>query len=211
LCGAAILPLTDPDAASPQTIRLPPPISLRGKLTVGAKNPSSWNNQLRVLAAYQGRGCLSDLLSLLVNAESDGRFALAGLTPGRYHIQAAMDDIWLSQSIEIDVAADGIRGASEPFTLDIGLPGEPSVIQCLDKNGEPQVGIEMFVVRPPGPFTDRLWPAKFISDGAGVVNVPPLEAGRHSYYFGNGKNKQTVEVKPLRPGYKPQPIELRTK
>jgi hypothetical protein len=208
-CGATVVPFAEFTASAARTIRLPMPISLRGKVTVGGKSPLMWNNQFRIFAGYEGRGSLNESLSLLVSAEADGSFELAGLTPGRYRIQAAMDDIWLSSSVTVEVTVNSVRGAGiEPLTLDVGLPGAPSVIHCIDKEGKPLVGVELHLQRPPGPLTERLWPTTLVSDGAGVVNVPPLEAGRHLFRVSNEHVDRPLAVNELLPGYKPQIIKL---
>ena len=58
---------------------------------------------VHILAAHQGAGKLDGLLSVSTYADPDGRFGLHGLTPGKYIVQAAIDDIWLSQSVELTI------------------------------------------------------------------------------------------------------------
>jgi hypothetical protein len=148
-------------------------------VTVSGGSAADWSNQFTVLASYEGQGRLDDILSVVVSPERNGRFELAGLTPGRYRIQAAMDDIWLSTAVSVVVDADEVR--SEPLILDMGRPGVPSVVRCVDPDSKPVVGCRVELLRPPGPLTEALWPIIFRSDGAGVVNLPPLEAGEHSF------------------------------
>jgi hypothetical protein len=176
-CGATILPLPATTPMQKLSITLPKAMSLRGRVTVGGKSTAEWDNQFRVLAAHEGRGALDELLSVQVSADKDGRFELAGLTRGRYRVQASMDDIWLSSSVPLTVDTDGVR--AESLKLDIGRPGRPSIVRCTDRNGKPIVGMQVELDRPAGPLTKLLWPATFTSDGAGVVNLPPLEAGDH--------------------------------
>ena len=164
-------------------------------MTVGGKAALDWRNQIRVLAAHQGRGQLDELLSIQVSAQADGRFELAGLTPGRYRIQAAMDDIWLSPSVELTVETDA-RPPGQ-VALDIGRPGVPSVIRCVDGSGKPQVGVEASLLRPAGPLSERLWPKTFVADGAGVINLPPLEAGRHNLRIKGKQNDDVLSIVPL--------------
>src|SRR5262249_57392724 len=98
------------------------------------KGLRGWNNQFRVLAAYEGKGKLDEFLSLDVNAQADGSFELPGLTPGTYQIQAAMDGIWLSRSVRLTI---GPAARPEPLTLDIGEPGVTSVLKFVDAQGQP--------------------------------------------------------------------------
>jgi hypothetical protein len=130
-----------------------------------------------VLAACDGKGKLNDLLSVDVSAEAYGNFELVGLTPGTYRVQAAMDGIWLSREVRLTVEPERVE--REPLLLDIGEPGTASVVEVVRPDGKPIPGKSAKIIRPDGPLTDRLWPAEFISDGAGVVHIPPLEFGSH--------------------------------
>jgi hypothetical protein len=192
--GAAVVPVkADRDRAL--KVVLPPALHVRGKVTVGGKGARGWDNQLHVLAAYEGKGKLDDLLSLRVSAEADGSFELAGLTPGTYRVQAAMDGIWLSPAVRLTVTADGVP--REPLTLNIGEPGAAGVLKLVNRHGEPARGIEATVVRPDGPLAAELWPAHFTSDGAGVLNLPPLEAGTHRLHFKGFAKVHSLVIPPL--------------
>jgi hypothetical protein len=211
-CGATILPISEFTGLANKTIRLPKPILVGGKVTVGGKSASLWNDRFRVLAAYEGRGSLDNLLSISVIADADGYFELAGLTPGRYRIQSAMDDLWLSPSRNLIVAATDVKDAgSHSLLLDVGLPGAPSVIRCVDNEGKSLAGdVRIYLHRPPGPLTDRLWPTTFVSDGAGIVNVPPLETGQHQFRVRKDGVERSLLVNELLPDHKLQNITLTT-
>src|SRR5262249_44603773 len=100
--GAMIVPM--PETGRPLEIVLPPAATLRGRVTVGGRAGVPVG-AIRVLAAYEGKGHgrLAGALSVSATAQADGTFELAGLTPGRYSLQAALDDIWLSPSTVIEV------------------------------------------------------------------------------------------------------------
>ncbi len=176
-CGATVVLLASLDPLQPCTVKLPPAVELGGKVRIGGQSALAWRNEVRVLAEHRGCGPLDALMNVETSAEADGSFKLSGLTPGDYQIQAALDGIWLSGSVELKVNADGAQPA--PIVLDIGEPGGRSLIQCVDAAGKPRVGIAARLDRPAGPLCDRLWPTTFVSDGAGLINLPPLETGRH--------------------------------
>jgi hypothetical protein len=54
--------------------------------------------------------------------------------------------------------------------------------------------------RRAGPVTASLWPKQWISDGAGLVAIPTLEAGRQVLHSADAANAVTVEVPPLPAG-----------
>jgi hypothetical protein len=194
-CGAMMTQFEAEDTGRPLKIVLPPPLAVRGKVSVGGKPIWGWNSQFYVLAAYEGEGPLKEISTRRVSAEADGSFELPALTPGTYRVQAAMDGIWLSPSVRLNVDAK-----SEPpqhLTLDIGEPGPPSVIRVVDKQGKPVPGVEATVVRPAGPLAETLWPMHFESDGAGVINIPPLEAGTHRARIHGAPIEYSLVVPPL--------------
>src|SRR5262249_2239674 len=118
-----------------------------------------------------------EFLSIKVNAAADGTFELAGLTPGDYRVQATLDDIWLSASIPLVVTEKGMK--KQPIRLNMAAPGGPSVVELIDAKGRPAAERRLRLVRPSGPLTDELWPMELSSDGAGIVQIPPLETGKH--------------------------------
>jgi hypothetical protein len=130
------------------------------------------------MAAYEGkgRGRLGGALSVSSTAQADGSFELAGLTPGRYTLQAALDDIWLSPSTTLEV------GDRSPPTVTLAMPppGGAAVVEVVGRDGAPLPGRVLTIDRPGGPLAAALWPTRWTADGAGEVYVPAVEAGRHT-------------------------------
>jgi hypothetical protein len=202
-CGATVVSLADPKAR-PLRFVLPAAIGVTGQITVGGVAPSKRVGSIRVLAAYQGKGFLDRALSLETTADVEGKFQLDGLTPGTYHVQAALDGIWLSETATLEVK----DGALKPLTLDIGAPGSPVVVTVKDAAGKPAVGCALTLDRPPGPLTDLLWPAVWPTDGAGCVSIPTLEVGKHTIRVKDSAVAKTFEVGSV-PADKSAAAELR--
>jgi hypothetical protein len=198
--GAAVLPIKD--ESQELNLVLPPPVSLTGKVAVGGRSPAGQPYRIRVLAACQGRGRLNNFLSVHTTAQEDGTYELAGLTPGEYLVQAALDDIWLSPSVSIKVADKPL----DPITLAIGTPGGPVRVKIADQAGRPLPLQELTLDRPAGPLADALWPKVWRADGAGEVYVPALEEGRHMLRIG-GIQKEIIAL-PL-PVTKASVVEVR--
>jgi hypothetical protein len=195
--GASIVPFPD-RLDEPLVIKLPPPISLHGKVVVEGDGETVTNGTLTVRAQYQGRGKLDDWLSVETTAGADGAFDLSGLTPGKYRVQAALDGIWVSPSVEF-AAGDQ---PPEPIRLTIAAPGGPVLVRLSghQKESPPKLIID----RPAGPLTDRLWP-KALTDVSGVIRIPALEAGRHVIRVGSVE--KTVDVPSLKVS-KGWPVEV---
>lgn len=206
-CGATIVPHKVAVPAKKLRIVLPPLRIARGKVTVGGRPIDARNAQLQVLAAHEGQDKLDSLLSLHVSAESDGSFELAGLTPGSYRVQATMDGIWLSATKQL-VVAEG--KPLEPLSLDVGEPGMGSVIRCMDAAGQRVAKVRATMTRPAGPMAELHWPGSFISDGAGVIHIPPLEVGEHRVQIAGVEQPLTLTVKPLAdPNAKAEELKVR--
>lgn len=179
LAGATVQEL--PLGAVPELkLKLPPPRSLRGTVTIGGKPARDQKGRIRVLARHEGLGNLDGLLSVRTTAAEDGSYELAGLTPGKYTVQAALDDVWLSASRPLEV-----RDQPFPMTLAIGEPGPPIDVQLTAE-------ADLTIDRPPGPLQEELWPESFRPDGAGVVHVPAVEAGEHVLHIGEKLLRVTV-------------------
>ena len=189
MTGGTIVDVSEA-AAGPASIILPLPRSAKGRVTIGGETPAGVRAEIRVLASRVGHDRRVDtILSVTATPQSDGRFELAGLTPGDYLVQAAVDNIWLSASVPMHVAAD--RDPSE-LSLDVPTPEGPVAVTVVDAAGRPVVGRRVTVDRPAGPLTAACWPDHFTTDGAGVAYVPALEAGPHTVHVG----RQTVVVNP---------------
>ena len=174
--GGTIVPLPPP--GKPVEITLPPAIAVRGRVTVGGASLAGKTGNIRVFAAYEGMdaGRLGPYLSVRTTTEEDGTFELAGLTPGRYIIQAALDDIWLSPSAIVDVK----DGSTNDLALAIPAPGGAVVVKVVGADGKPKLGHSVTVDRPAGPLVGMLWPSEWITDGAGETCIPALESGKHT-------------------------------
>ena len=119
---------------------------------------------------------LDATLSRGASVQSNGRFDLQGLTPGRYRVQAARDGIWLSKSLELRVE----QGKATPdLALDIPEPGVTVVVEDLDGQHLPVSGRTLTLDRPDGPLAS-LWPSAFRTDGSGKLTLRGLEAGFQS-------------------------------
>jgi hypothetical protein len=189
--GATIL---NHEAGKPIRAVLPVPISTRGLVTLGGRPIGGRNARVRVVAAYQGRGVLGDALGVEASAQADGRFVLAGLTPGRYLVQAARDGIWLSSSFELVVEESK---APPVFVLDVPEPGAPAALEVVDPDGRPVAGEVVRAVRPEGPLRS-LWAAGLRTDADGLVTVWGLEAGPHEVRIGDQHMRHEVRISEAR-------------
>ena len=178
---------------------LPPAISVEGSVTVGGENASHRAGTIRILAAYQGQGALSSALSVATTADARGHFALTGLTPGTYLVQATLDDIWLSSVATLHAENE----KTQPITLGVPAPGTPVRLELRDRSGKPVVGRSITVERT-GPLA-YLWPHEWFSDGAGSIYIPTLEAGRHTIRVSGESRPREFRVRAL----PARPLELR--
>jgi hypothetical protein len=166
----------------PLRLVLPPAISVSGRVTVGGKDPARRPGVIHILAAYQGDPALSSALSIATTADADGHFVLSGVTSETYLVQAALDDIWLSSVAPLRAASVNIK----PIHLAIPLPGSAVRPELRDRAGRPVVGRAVTMHRT-GPLA-YLWPHQLISDGAGSIYIPTLEAGKQTIHV-NGESK----------------------
>jgi hypothetical protein len=140
---------------------------------------------------HRGRGdVLDDAFSLEATAQADGRFHLHGLTPGRYVVQAARDEIWLSASIDMTVAADK---DPPPLALDIPEPGQAVTVMVRNGAGRPAANQPIGLVRPEGPLAS-LWPEGLRTGPDGTLELRGLEAGRHTIFIGEMKEQHEITV-----------------
>jgi len=175
----------------PVRLVLPPPYLLSGRVIVGGVPPSKRAGSIYVHAAYQDGGFLNPVLSVDTTADADGRFTLAGLTPGTYVIQAALDQIWLSSQVKVHVPISGVRSVK----LSISSPGAALRLKLQDSSGNPMIG-ESITIDRSGPLSS-LWPRQWSSDGAGIVYIPTLEAGRHTIHTSASRMAVTINIPPL--------------
>jgi hypothetical protein len=187
-CGAIVA--TPPKKGQKLSLVLPPPLVLRGKVTVAGAEPRI--GTIRVCAAYERAGSLNGILSVNTTAQADGAYELAGLTPGTYRVQAAMDDLWLSPAQTLEVKAQ----PPAPTDFNIGGPGAPVRVRVTDEHGAALPGITVAVERPAGPLAMALWPKGFETDGAGIAWIPTLESGKHTVLVGDVKEEIDVPALP---------------
>jgi hypothetical protein len=198
MCGATIRPAPQLGDA-PLHLALPQPISLAGNVTVDRTGLRPGSGSIHVVAAYRGDSFLSPWLTVQVPADADGNFALKGLTPGKYQIQAALDNIWLSAPVTVTVSDRN----PEPVHLAISGPGAALRIRLRGEDNKPVAGAVISIDRE-GPLSS-LWPRQWVSDGAGVVYVPTLESGKHTIRGKRLSKPGVVEIPPLRTA---APVEL---
>jgi hypothetical protein len=186
-------------------VTLPRPVSVTGRVTLGGGPFEGRNARVRVVAAFRGRGVFDRVLSAEAAVEADGRFSLHGITPGRYVLQAARDDIWLSRATELVVSPD--VPSPEPV-LDIAEPGEAVAVTVVDARGLPVAGLAISPVRPEGPLAG-LWPAAFHTDASGTVVFRSLEEGTHRLLIDGRTVPQALRVgKAVRPAAPPVPVRI---
>lgn len=176
-------------------VKLPPAIGALGRLTVDGKSIAGRTSTFRIVATHEIRGAVGTLLDVETQPDADGNFELAGLSPGKYFVQASMDGIWLSKPISLTI--DAAQPKLPPLDLDIGAPGKPTLVRCIDGRGMPVVGVRAALVLPLGPLAEKLLPSQYQSDGAGAIHLPPLEAGTHVLKIDGHSIDLRFEVAPL--------------
>jgi hypothetical protein len=186
-------------------VALPKPVSVTGRVTLGGGPFEGRNARCRVVAASRGRGVFDGVLSAEASVEADGRFTLHGLTPGRYLLQAARDDIWLSLATELAVSSD--VPSPEPV-LNIAEPGEAVAVTVVDERGRPLANLPITPIRPEGPLSE-LWPAAFRTDASGTIVFSGLEQGTHLLLIDGRPVRQEIRVgNAVRPAAPPVPVRV---
>ncbi|MCA9069847.1 MAG: carboxypeptidase regulatory-like domain-containing protein, partial [Planctomycetaceae bacterium] len=190
--GGTIIPVPD----EPKNVRivLPPPISATGKVTIAGRPISEYPGNVRIYAGYEGLGKLDQYLSIDTTANRDGAFSLEGLTPGRYTVQAALDNIWLSKGVKFNVTADSER---KQLKLDIPEPGAGTIIELQNAKGAPLPNRSLNVHEPDGPITRILHPRIYNTDGKGAVWIAGLTAGPHRISVSESGTQSDINVPPL--------------
>ena len=199
--GARIAALQLPVPEGGARLVLPNSLTLRGKITIGGDAVSSTNGFVSVFAEYQGSDPFRGLCHLNCCADAEGNFELAGLTPGKYRVQAwRLDNIWLSASVPVTaVANDNIV----PIKLDIGQPGCATMVTIVDKREQPLSGAEVTLFRPVGPLATQCWPRTLTADHAGVLYIPPLEVGEHKLRIADLDIDEMLSVPKLNVPHRP--------
>ena len=190
--GGTIVPVPE----NPDNVRivLPPPISVTGKVTIGGKSTSDYRGSVRIYAGFEGRGKLDQYLSIDTTANRDGSFALNGLTPGTYTVQAALDNIWLSKGLKLEVTVDA---ELKPLKLDIPEPGAGTIIELQNKQESPLPNRAIRIEEPNGPLKRIRRPAVYRTDGKGAVWLDGLSADRHVISIPESGTKSEITIAPL--------------
>ena len=175
-------------------IRLPRPIAVHGRVTVKGKDLSELPATVYVIARLEGHGWLSNLLTVEAAVTKDGTFELRGLTPGRHRIQAALDKVWLSETVTLDVP----DAPEKPIEIDLGIdPGDTALYRLVDQAGKPLAGVEVVIDSVKGPYADELWPETRPTDGAGILRLEGLPAGKNSIRLVEDGKTFEITVPPL--------------
>lgn len=193
--GATLVPASHPGQFT--SITLPESRIIKGTVRVSGAPLRKFNATFRVVAEYQDRGALNQILSLNTTPNADGTFELAGLTVGSYLVQAAMDDIWVSKPVKLIVGEDTVQNSID---LDVGQPGAQVVVSLSSDGSQKVSGRRVSIDRAGGPLDQMLWPAEFEADREGKIYIPTLEVGRHTIRLVDGQSTQTVEVPPIGQG-----------
>ena len=189
-CGATIY--TGPIRRDvPLSLVLPKAISVAGTVTVGGQNLLHRPGIFHIVAEYQDKSVFNAALSMETTADAQGNFALNGLSAGHYVIQAALDDIWMSPVVDLQVPTE----QRKPIQLAIPAPGAPVQFEFVGHDGNPVIGLGVTIDRS-GPLA-HFWPQELRSDGAGSRYIPTLEAGRHTIHLDQGSKPVTFDVPSL--------------
>jgi protocatechuate 3,4-dioxygenase beta subunit len=199
-CGAAFVP-----AGQGKDLRLvlPPAMKAEGRVTVGGKPASDYGGSIRVLARHEGFGKLDEWMSVSVTTNPEGSFVLYGLSPGAYTVQAALDDIWISDGVHVTVKDKDL----DPIRLDIPVPGASAVLKIELAGGKSPGEVEVTVALPPGPLTDLLRPRSLRTDGTGRVLLAGLPAGESRLSIEGIKGEFKVAL-PAAAGSAPPELKL---
>jgi hypothetical protein len=188
----------------PLRLVLPAPAGASGRVTLGGRGIEGRDARIRVVVVAEGRRALAATFGREVTADPDGRFRLPGLAPGRYRVQAARDEIWLSRSVPL-VIEPGKDAA--PIDLDIPEPGAPVALDLVDGRGRPIPGLSFAIRRPEGPLAAEL-PMAYTTDERGSAIVRGLESGPQSLVADGDPEPHAFAVPPARPGATPDGVRV---
>lgn len=168
---------------------LPPAIRVQGKVTLDGRSLPTIPGFVRVRAVPVEQGRLTSLLTVEVTVQSDGSFTLAGLTPGKYRVQAALENIYLSPEQIITVPASAL-GDLSAIALRLPRPGKAVVLSVGVKYADaPATLVEKL---PDGPLATQTYARFYPVDGAGDLRIEGLPAGKWRLRLPDGK---TVSVR----------------
>ncbi len=192
-CGPTVLP-TEPRQKGLVKIVLPPPVGVTGKVTVGGKSAAGLKATIRVVAVDDSKKALPWVYAIKATPDADGQFRLDGLVPGKYRVQASLDNIWVSKTIVLNVTKAGAKG----IELDILALGEPIEVKVLGEDGKPLPNEEVKPVLPSGPLTDIIHHGNLTSDAEGKVRLEGLPAGKHLLKIVRTGRTQEITIPALR-------------
>jgi len=114
----------------------------------------------------------SSLLSQQATTNADGTFEFAGLTAGHYVCQAALDNLWLSPTVEVNVTGD-----LRDLALNIPKPGGTARLLFNHRDGSAWRRQAIEVDWPEGPLTSQLRPAVLTTDDTGNLFLDGAPVG----------------------------------
>jgi hypothetical protein len=182
--GVLLSPVPTGDLA----ITLPPPRSVKGRITLGGSPLASRPAHLHIRAAFQNPSPLAHYLDIDTTADADGNFELAGLSPGTYRVQASLDDVSFSPTLTLIDTPDA------PLALDIPLPSAPLTLQLSNPDGSPRAGAAVTLSTNDGPLADTLAPHAWTTDANGALLIPTADAGPHTLTLPGTSLRQTLTL-----------------
>ena len=144
-----------------------------GQVTIGDESPLPVAAAMTLRLQHHGRGKLDPYLSCEITVDAGGRFDLTGVTPGRYSCQAALDNLWLSSTVELNVSRD-----LENVRLDIPTPGGPARVRFMNGDGMPHRHVRIDADWPPGPLTSRFHSEPLLTDHEGWLYIDGCPQGK---------------------------------
>lgn len=187
----------------PLRLVLPEPAGASGRVTIGGQPVAGREALIRVVAASEGRGAVDVAMGRETIADPDGRFRFAGLAPGRYVVQAARDEVWISKAVPL-VVEPGKEAAA--IKVDVPEPGAEIALELADRQGRPIAA--GFSVRPPaGPLAD-LAPIAGRTDERGEAAIRGLAAGVFALAVDGDPEPHALDVPTARPGAGPLGVRV---
>ena len=187
--GATIVPL--PKAGAALRITLPTALSILGSVKVGAANPPA-KGRICVVPATKGRAnsmpCSRRKRRLTATGGSNWR----GLHLERLRCRPP----WMTSGFRKPRCWRSAISLWPRGSLRSVHRADRRFVKVVDNKGHPLAGRILTLDRVAGPFND-LWPAEWVTNGAGVANLPTLEAGKHVIRLKGSPVVKEFDVPPL--------------